>query len=331
MPAISTRLAYALEVKASDLVAALEVDVQFRTIVQTLQLCNMFGGTATITKLPTELIDLVEKHIEVDKLEAIAQRRHQVKKLYQCAEGSCSAYDHMSDAEKLTRLNGVMKRLGKDEVKSLQESQLAPWKMQSFVMEQYPDGKGHQELGVGVEKHLLDKHAENIEEWRQLVGKVALLDCELLSKHSDFVRRYYGLEVFAAHRDSGDRQETCTYLVLPDESSRHRETDLERFDERPDHQEIGFGVAREINAPEELTDGEKSRLVEMLTGLAMPGWDSGNDEEKQELLDWAAGTLKMLTYVRVEQCSRRHQEDRKVDASVPWAELDNLELENKEE
>ncbi|KAK5706127.1 hypothetical protein LTR97_001113 [Elasticomyces elasticus] len=318
MPAISTRLAYALEVKASDLVAALEVDVQFRTIVQTLQLCNMFGGTATITKLPTELIDLVEKHIEVDKLEAIAQRRHQVKKLYQCAEGSCSAYDHMSFAEKLTRLNGVMKRLGKDEVKSLQESQLAPWKMQSFVMEQYPDGKGHQELGVGVEEHLLAC-------W------TSMLRISRSGGNCDLVRRYYGLEVFAAHRDSGDRQETCTYLVLPDESSRHRETDLERFDEKPDHQEIGFGVAREINAPEELTDGEKSRLVEMLTGLAMPGWDSGDDEEKQELLDRAAGTLKMLTYVRVEQCSRRHQEDRKVDASVPWAELDNLELENKEE
>ncbi|KAK3638334.1 hypothetical protein LTR56_013163 [Elasticomyces elasticus] len=328
MPTISTRLAYALEVDAADLVAALEIDVQFRSVVQTLQLCNMFGGTATITKLPTELIDLIEEHMAAYKLEAIAQRQHEVKKLYGCAEGSCTAYNHMSDSEKLIRLNGALHKTGEDELKSLQESGLAPWKVESFVMELYLDGKEHLGLGVDEQERLLDTHAENVEEWQTLVGKAGLVDCGLFSRHSEFLRRYYGLEVFVAYSSSWDRGRAITYLTLPDGRGRDSRTEVELFDEKPEHQGVGFGVACEIVTPKELTDGQKARFVEMVTGLAMPDWELADSEDEKRAL--AAPMLTMLTHVGIEQCSRVHQEDRKIDVSVPWEALQDLDLGDEE-
>ncbi|KAK3634434.1 hypothetical protein LTR56_015313 [Elasticomyces elasticus] len=317
MPTISTRLAWALEVEASDLVAAIEVDAQFRPIVETLQLCNIFGGTATITKLPLELIDLIEEYIAADRLEVIAQRQHEVKKLCFCAEGLCNAFDHLSDSEKLLRVNEALKKSGEDEVESMIEqweikSTLVPRLIERFALEERQD--------------LLDRHAMNVEEWRQLVGRKGLVDCGLFSKHSEFVRRYYGLVVFVTHTGSNYRGRTLTYLNLPDGTRRYRATKVERFDETPEHQEVGFGIARAVSAPQDLTEGQEARFVRMLTGLAMPGWKLGASNQEQQLQRiLATPELTMLTHVRMEQCSRLHQEN------VPWEELADLEVEGEEE
>ncbi|KAK5739166.1 hypothetical protein LTR17_005467 [Elasticomyces elasticus] len=213
----------------------------------------------------------------------------------------------MSQEEKIRRLNEALKSTGENEAESQQGNEMAPWEVQSLIMA----------LGVDDQERLLVKHVENFAEWQKLVGKVGLVDCGVFSKHSEFLRSHYGLQVFVAHRGTGDRRGTVTYLTpcLPYGWGDHQEEELELFDEKPEHQDVGFGVAREITAPEALTDGERARFVEMLTALAMPGWEpGGSDAEKQALLDRAAGTLTMLTHVRVEQCAKMHQEDRKVDA-----------------
>ncbi|KAK4958834.1 hypothetical protein LTR10_003631 [Elasticomyces elasticus] len=291
MPTFSSRLTYALEVNASDLIAAIEVDVQFRAIVQTLQLCNIFGATATITKLPTELIDLVEEHIAANKLEAIAQRQHEVKKLYLCAEGECNSFHHLSDSEQLTRVNEALKERSEDEAESVIAESEIMYVMVPRLIERF---------GLEERKDLLDRHAMNVGEWRQLVGKAGMVDCGLFGKHSKFVRRYYGLEVFVANSGREGRWRTSTNLILPNDKANRSATEVERFDERRECQKVSPGAPCEKWAPEEPTEDEKALFTAMLTGLAMPGWESrAGEDEKQRLRARAAPRLSMLTYIRI--------------------------------
>lgn len=69
MPTTRVEVAWAVPVKIEQLGAHLEAYTSLQTTLNALRLCNRFGsGTqATITKLPIELVQQIERHMIEEK------------------------------------------------------------------------------------------------------------------------------------------------------------------------------------------------------------------------------------------------------------------------
>ncbi|KAK5723603.1 hypothetical protein LTR15_005302 [Elasticomyces elasticus] len=309
MPSISTELAYTVQVDAADLVAAIEIDVEYRPIAETLRLCNIFGGSAPITTIPTELVDLIEEFLTVHKHEAIAQRQSEVKELRDCAERRCLKFDHISDERKVIHVNKVLAERKERLLESL-------------------DDVDREELRDFVVIHCLlvnydqqeDKydHDDNVTEWEELVGKLGEQECGMFSggnKYDRFIRDNYGLDVFIAHTADEGADLECTtlaYLRLPDGRDRHQSHKRDQF--RPDPEifdlhtpaEAEIRLARQIWPPIEPSKEEKARFLRILTELAMPDQElDGNDESSEHLHARAEPRLTVLTSIDVERCNMK--------------------------
>ncbi|KAK4891735.1 hypothetical protein LTR27_009743 [Elasticomyces elasticus] len=299
MPTFSTRLAYALEVDAGDLVVAIDAEANFRLVADTLLMCNVFGGFAPITTLPRELVDHIEAYLKADKPDATAKRQGEVKKMRECAEGYCTAFDHMSDERKLIRINEVLPERGEDEIDSLEE--LDPHDLQGML------------ITCDFDQLETQEHWENVEEWWEIVGEVGSLHCGLFSKHAGFALRYYGLDVVITREGLHEQSRTITYLTLPGgkgdnpTTARNSTFKLDPVDYTYISQDADFVLGRQITVPKEPTGSEKARFGKMITGLALPRWRRCRSDEVQDNLRSSLPKLTMLTHVHVQRCDRMHQ------------------------
>lgn len=96
MPSVDAKLVWATPVKVEVLGANLEAYINLLPIIQTLRLCNRFGRGAPISRLPAELLLLVEDVL-------VAQEREITQKAwtrdYQCFSSRCADDDHFSQSE----------------------------------------------------------------------------------------------------------------------------------------------------------------------------------------------------------------------------------------
>ncbi|KAK5677088.1 hypothetical protein LTS10_010277 [Elasticomyces elasticus] len=293
MATISSRLAYALEVDAGDLVVAIDAEASFRLVADTLRMCKKHGAPATIAKLPEELVDHIEAYLKADKLATTAKRQVEVKKWRDCAEDSCTGFSHMSDEQKLVRVNEILPLYGNEEVKSLDPEEISPEELHDLIVDE----------DVFQPDNWPREHYENIKQWWDLVGRVGTVHRGLFSKHAGFALRYYGLDIAVAREGIILRWSTHTYLTLPEERRAghlrtYREDEMELDPEVDDLVNAEFVLARQITVPDELTHSEKARFEKMIGALALPGWERRRGDEVREN-SRGVPKLTMLTNVHL--------------------------------
>lgn len=95
-----TGVAWAVPVEVDVLGARLQSYRETRAVIDTLRLCNRFGkgDQAFVTRLPTELLEVVVQHIRWADLESNLERWSQG---LACCEGGCFTLDHWSGEELL--------------------------------------------------------------------------------------------------------------------------------------------------------------------------------------------------------------------------------------
>ncbi|KAK5706238.1 hypothetical protein LTR97_001225 [Elasticomyces elasticus] len=290
MPTISTRLVWAIRIFPTDLVAAIEVEAQFRAITDTLRLSKIFGGTAPIATLPTELVNHIEDYLTAEKITARAQRRAHVERLYECMDNSCTPWDsHLTDEHKMILINEYLETQDEPTVNSFET-----WGAQ--IAQEYIQGHGEDEYCVFWQ----EDHLKNSLEWHALVGKPGQEGDGLFTKHHDFILAEYGLEVFVAYRLVDQCvYKTRTYLVLlggaggqPDGTEKRIFRDGCCW--KPPCRlgskfcQVVDDVTDQVVVPPEPTEAEKGRFARMQRLLGLPVCTA---------LELEVPTLTMLTRV----------------------------------
>ncbi|KAK4891734.1 hypothetical protein LTR27_009742 [Elasticomyces elasticus] len=297
MPTITSRLAWALEVDPAEVIARVNEEVQYRLTADTLRLCNVYGtgDKATITKLPKELIDLIEEYLNDEKLAAAAHSVVVATNAQRCYTRACTPFrDHFSDEQKLDMIDRELHKWALPTVTSLCEERadnMAKWIVRN-------------ELDVD-HRIVQPDHGNKLAEWNRLVGTPGEAEQDAISKakECDFILQYYGLELCIGHQNRGwGSYNTAAYLTLPN-------TVYERVDEvmvedcgtpskgRSVPAEEGF-IAYEVTVPRPLTTSERARFGSMFAKLGVPGWKSASsDEERKEQHKRTEPKLMMLAKV----------------------------------
>ncbi|KAK4891736.1 hypothetical protein LTR27_009744 [Elasticomyces elasticus] len=213
MPEVTTRLAWAVPVDPVDLIVYLEAEVNFRPVADTLRLCNVFGkgAKAAITKLLKEMVDLIEEFLIVDMVAVRTERQARCQSLCECFGGLCLPYTkHMTDEQKFDTVDQELAERGLPMVSSLEDNSAA-----DIVNEFTTD----RDCNFWYDCWKPD-HAKCIAEWQELVGKVGDSDLHqgLVTETRNFVLGNFGLEIFLAHGQTGEKNAylTLAYLTLPD-------------------------------------------------------------------------------------------------------------------
>ncbi|KAK5723611.1 hypothetical protein LTR15_005310 [Elasticomyces elasticus] len=335
MPTITSRLAYALQVDATDFVACLEVDASFRDARETLRLCNVFGAgdQAHITRLPKELIDEIDGYLEEEQPRSAAQRCAQVKQLYECFQNRCRPCVHLDEDAKRV-----------------------------YVRKVVGDEVGFEDLDDNVVLAMIEEHCNvdpddwkephdwNIMEWQNLVGKPgSRRNGDLLPELRTYSKEQYDLDVIVVHQRS-DRciYKTHLYLTLnlsEDDPTADVYTHKFRRDKRkpgtayvrgPDCEESPCRLggedcrtenafAREVIIPEEPNEEEKALFLDILMCIGMSDCKARTAEDTEELLERATPKLMMLTRVNVGLCHREHEDDESTDGPSDLEDGEDLE------
>ncbi|KAK5723604.1 hypothetical protein LTR15_005303 [Elasticomyces elasticus] len=272
MPEVTTRLAWAVKVDPVDLIAYLEAEVRFRPVADTLRLCNVFGKgkKADITRLPKEMVDLIEEFLIVDMVAVRTERQARCQSLCECFGGLCLPYTkHMTDEQKLDTVNQELVRRELPMVSSLNDHRAA-----RIVN------------GFATDRDYMEHLSWCISEWQELLGKVGASYHHqgLVTKTRNFVLKNFGLEIFLAHGQTCENNGygSIAYLTLPDAPGLSaaykwsvrvddcgKGAPYERFDHSPPEDSWAHKVA--IKAV--LSLSEKNRFLKMLRSLGLPGWE----------------------------------------------------------
>ncbi|KAK5703652.1 hypothetical protein LTR17_021928 [Elasticomyces elasticus] len=297
MPTITSRLAWALEVDPAEVIARVNEEVQYRLTADTLRLCNVYGtgDKATITKLPKELIDLIEEYLKAGKLDAAVCSVVVAKNAQRCYTGACVPYrDHLSDEQKLYLINQELRRDERPAAHSLSEEgveELASWMMGNELERDH---------------HMVQPdHEKNLEEWNRLVGTPGDAEPDVMSvaKQSYFILQYYGLELYIGHQDHGwGVYDTLAHLALPN-TIRERVDEVMVDDCGTPYEGCslpaveGF-IAYEVTVPPSPTMPERARFGSMLAKLGVSGWEpASSDAEREKQRQRAEPKLMMLAKV----------------------------------
>ncbi|KAK3634788.1 hypothetical protein LTR56_015069 [Elasticomyces elasticus] len=293
MPEVTTRLAWAVPIDPVDLIVYLEAEANFRPVAHTLRLCNVFGkgAKATITKLPKEMVDLIEEFLVADMVAARTERHARCQSLCECFGGLCLPYTkHMTDKQKLVTVNQELVERGSPNVSSLDDHRAAD------IVNEFAADRDYTENFSWYDCWKPD-HAKCIAEWQELVGKVGATDLHqgVVTDTHNFVLKKYGLEIFLAHGQTGENNgyRTLAYLTLPDArrvdasytwcvcvDDCNEGAPYDHFD----HSSPEDSWAHEIAIPADLSCSEKDRCSKMLRSLAMPGFDRIDSSECNEKL-----------------------------------------------
>ncbi|KAK5723605.1 hypothetical protein LTR15_005304 [Elasticomyces elasticus] len=301
MPTITNRLVSALSVNPADLVTTIDIEAHFQPIVKTLRLCNIFGGTAPVATLPTELIDQIEEYLTADKVVAYAKRLDQVRALYDCITKNCSPwFDHLTDEQKLLEINERLEWQGERPTNSLHSSEAEVVQEDILVAGDDRDGYRWQ-----------DDHLVKSREWYGLVGQPGQEGDGLFDMHKGFMLKEYGLEVFVTHKQTGYCEwKTLTYLTLPNMPASLR--DKVCFDETccaiPQCRlgstfcQVVDDIAHEVTVPRAPSQEERARFARMVAFLG-PLASRFDNRLRPKPSRLEVPTLKLLT--RVELGERR--------------------------
>ncbi|KAK5703651.1 hypothetical protein LTR17_021927 [Elasticomyces elasticus] len=299
MPTIFTRLAYALQVDAADLAAAIEIDAQLRPAINTLQLCNRLGGTAPITTIPTELVDQIEEYLTTDRLEAMAQRRSRVQIFGKCLTGDCTqTYSiHMTEDDQLVHVNEGLVLAGEPVITSL--AGMTRKEVEDWILSDPDFGFSNEDCRLA--------HSDHIREWYELMGQPGDTYGGMFKRNRGFVREYYGLEVFVAHLPYSfeANARSLTYLALPDDINLGETHAKEVFARRCgrgsedcDIQRTAESFTREVAMPAALSASESARFLKMVTKLGLPGWELGKGDAEDEVVrERATPKLTLLAQI----------------------------------
>ncbi|KAK4958833.1 hypothetical protein LTR10_003630 [Elasticomyces elasticus] len=287
MPEVTTRLAWAVPVDPVDLIAYLEAEVRFRPVADTLRLCNVFGKgkKADITRLPKEMVDLIEEFLIVDMVAVRTERQARCQSLCECFGGLCLPYKkHMTDEQKLDTVNEACRtRVAYDEL-----TKRSPRRT-------YREWVRHRQGLHGAP--LVPDHARCICEWQELVGKVGASYHHqgLVTKTRNFVLKNFGLEIFLAHGQTCENNGygSIAYLTLPDAPGLSaaykwsvrvddcgKGAPYKRFDHSPPEDSWAHKVAIEAV----LSLSEKNRFLKMLRSLGLPGWEMTDSSAFNEVV-----------------------------------------------
>ncbi|KAH0274306.1 hypothetical protein KCU91_g5350, partial [Aureobasidium melanogenum] len=199
-------MVWGIPVKPVDLLNNLDAYRKAIPIIHTLRLCSQFGkgDSVFITRLPKELISLIEEEL------LILQRRHEKRsghswiKKYCCFEGSCRPSDHMYDIgypfeaeaydstieDALTRVSEMHPEWPMDEWLSNGYSSL-PAHVRKLVDAEVADD--FDDYGDELIWELRDENSSN---WPSKVRK------HMSSKENkDVLRKHFGLDVWIMHEN----------------------------------------------------------------------------------------------------------------------------------
>ncbi|KAK5677090.1 hypothetical protein LTS10_010279 [Elasticomyces elasticus] len=299
MPVITSRLAWALEVDPAEVIARVNEEAQYRLTADTVRLCNVFGrgDQATITKLPKELIDLIEEYLSNEKLAAATRSVERAEHVRDCFREECHAYhDHFSDEQKLDMVNLELHNRRQPAVRSLCEEGV-----EGLVVWMTCNDK--QEWGLGTGPDWRPEHKKNVEEWKRLIRTFEDGKHVASTKEFNRILAYYGLELCIGHNnDSVHAQDTSAYLTIPDTSFEHVETVM--IDDCGTSY-VGCRVpveepliAYEVTVPPTPTASQSARFGRMLAKLGVSGWEpASSDEERKMQRKRAEPKLMMLAKV----------------------------------
>ncbi|KAK3638332.1 hypothetical protein LTR56_013161 [Elasticomyces elasticus] len=303
MPTITSRLAYVVQVNAAHLVTHIEAEAQLYPVTETLRLCHIFGtgDDALITRLPKELVDMIEDELVAESVSTRTQRQEAATKMSECFGQRCSPLDdHASEDTILEIVNETFTRWGEETVDSLLDDRVDGAK--AYMRDNSYEWE---------EDFWHESHASKIEEWQKLVGRLGSDERGSFTKHQDFIRKRYGLEVFVMHRHNGEgiccegyegTYTTLAYLTLPSGNAPQRSTYEHRRvlvkEEPEDSYPVEDACISDVTIPPAPSQDEKDRFFEMLTSLGLPGWNLGiSDEEDEKLRKLAIPKLKLLTRI----------------------------------
>ncbi|KAK4891742.1 hypothetical protein LTR27_009750 [Elasticomyces elasticus] len=294
MPTITSRLAYVVQVNAAHLVTHIEAEAQLYPVTETLRLCHVFGtgDDAHITRLPKELVDMIEDEVVAESVSTRTQRQEAASKMSECFGQKCSPLeDHASKETQLAIVNEAFTRWGEPTVDSLLDDTVDGAKAE--IRDDCDDWE---------EDLWHEDHANKIEEWQELVGR--------LGGDEHGIYEAPGL-LFVAHRQDGEGvwydgyegiYTTLAYLTLSSGNAPPRWTHDHRRvlvkEEPEDSYPVEDTCVSDVTIPPAPSQEEKDRFLKMLTSLGLPGWTLGkSDGEDKKLRKSAIPKLKMLTRI----------------------------------
>ncbi|KAH0359889.1 hypothetical protein KCU65_g9716, partial [Aureobasidium melanogenum] len=236
-------MVWGIPVKPVDLLNNLDAYRKAIPIIHTLRLCNQFGkgDSVFVTRLPKELIGLIEEELLVLQGRHKKRSDHGWIKKYCCFEGSCRPSDHMADVGYPFEA-GAFESMIDDALIRLSETH-AEWPMDEWLSNGYSSLPAHVQKLVDAEvAHDFDDYVddygdeliwelrdENSLNWPSKVRK------HMSSKENkDVLRKHFGLDVWIMHENLDTttteylkrtkrfshtmfdpQQATICYLILP--------------------------------------------------------------------------------------------------------------------
>lgn len=294
MPTTRVEVAWAVPVKIEQLGAHLEAYTSLQTTLNALRLCNRFGsGTqATITKLPIELVQQIERHMIEEKQEELmpAWTRD-----FRCWQNVCQPIDHMKDVEILEFYNEIQD--AQSEVDdcgccyTMKVAMRATDHVREFVAERLDEMSDDGEDGMWR-----GEHDDRIEAWHKRVGSPTNPSRGRFDDFSKVLMKHFGLNVWITHVQESRELEyanentaytTKAFLHLPQAASIQYDFKPHVIDyawsgtRRPT--EAGF--TSQISVPAPLPVKQVGRFVRVLKALnidvdSMPKVADSADKDK---------------------------------------------------
>jgi hypothetical protein len=291
-------LLLAIQLDVLQLGVHLEAYTNLLPAINTLRLSNRHGQGphVYITILPPELIMVIEDYILSEEQERLADAW---RTDFKCFQLLCDPIDHLTPdqfAEYLT----------------LAERRKIPEDDNTFSMSEHPDDEEriavHLDFNPDVWR---DAHIERSSSWEERVGLPSAEMRGIFTKHSDLIKKHFGLELWVSHVRLEDYPDenywemchnlaphtTVAYLILPS-TGKFKSSSLTEFER--DHQEFyvesGYGMS--VHVPPPISQSARTRFRRTMQILDLQPWSCSSqdgldlhaEEGVHDTLDSGTGT-----------------------------------------
>ncbi|KAF2213916.1 hypothetical protein CERZMDRAFT_95943 [Cercospora zeae-maydis SCOH1-5] len=299
MPTSRVEVAWAVPVKIKQFGPHLEAYTSLQPVLNTLQLCNRFGRgpEAAITKLPTELVQHIQKYMLKEKQEELipAWTRD-----FRCWQSLCAPIDHLSDSDILELYNELRDEFevaecpcggcfSPEKVTTVSES------VRDLVADVVEEPE---ELCWGGE------HRSRIEAWHERVGSPTEVSRGRFDEFSNVLTKHFGLEAWISHVqesrqvawvDENVTHTTKSYLVLPQAASFQHDFELHtietgHWEDRRVPTEAGF--ATELSLPPPLSPKDTERFIRALKALNIAACSTQKASDSLQVNDRVSGAIE---------------------------------------
>lgn len=289
--------------RIDELGAHLEAYARTLPTITTLRLCNRFGtgDDCHISRLPVELVKLIEDHIiEPERKDALEIWSQTLK----CGEGRCEPFKHYGD-EDLYRfyhstygcLNDGCKT-DHPQINNLDECyhyECVGDKCPAWRYDRDSNSKIRKSLKELPDAQLLQSHEylgvdDRCDVWRIEFADLLDEDGTFFTKKRELLKTHFGLSVWTAKLRppsmSEDHHTITVYLTLPNDVSRHEKWQSEDYRA----EDIGYGMPMTIGA--QPTEHSLSRFPRALNILGLQAWSHPSLEGRLILSPPSIDTLE---------------------------------------